>query len=114
MNTSTHHPAPARGHHSGPDTLGGSDTPGEPDALRSIRNEIDRVDQEILDLLAQRLRCAQATLGVKAQHGLAAEDNQREAAVVRRAAGLARERGLEPELVRDIYWRLIALSKAAR
>jgi chorismate mutase len=36
-----------------------------------------------------------------------------EAEVVRRAAERARETGLEPEMMRDVFWRLIGLSRWA-
>jgi chorismate mutase len=86
----------------------------EPPELRAIRGEIDRLDQEILDLMARRFGFAIDTLAVKERHGLLASDVRREAHVVRTAAMRARELGLEPELVRDIYWRIIELSRQAQ
>jgi chorismate mutase len=84
----------------------------EPEALRSLRDRIDDLDQQILELMAHRFSFARETLSVKENHGLGPVDTRREAEVVRRAAARARERGLESELVRDIFWRLIELSKA--
>ena len=86
----------------------------EPPELREIRGEIDRLDQEILTLMARRFGFAIDTLAVKARHGLVASDVRREAQVVRNVAARARELGLEPELVRDIYWRIIELSRQAQ
>ena len=86
----------------------------EPPELRAIRGEIDRLDQEILTLMARRFGFALDTLAVKARHGLQVADVGREAQVVRHAAARARELGLEPELVRDIYWRIIELSRHAQ
>lgn len=83
----------------------------EPPELRAIRGEIDRLDEEILSLMARRFGCALDTLAVKARHGMLVADVRREAKVVRRAAARARDLGLEPELVRDIYWRIIELSR---
>jgi chorismate mutase len=80
--------------------------------LERIREAIDAVDERLLDLMAHRQRLALSTLDVKMRHGLLPIDVSREAAVVARGAKLARERGLEPELVRDIFWRLIELSRA--
>ena len=90
----------------------GTEKAPEPHELDALRREIDHLDQQILDLLALRFGFARDTLAVKSRLGLGPVDTRREAEVVRRAATLARERGLEPELVRDIYWRLIELSKA--
>ena len=41
-------------------------------------------------------------------------DPAREAVVVRRAGELAREAGLDDEVVRRIFWQLIALSRNAQ
>lgn len=88
--------------------------PAQPTELRDLRDRIDDLDRRILDLMAERFGFAKATLTVKLRHGLQTFDTQREAEVVRRAAGLARERGIEPELVREIFWRLIELSRLAQ
>jgi len=85
-----------------------------PPELQTLRAEIDRLDLELLDVMAARLRVASETLDVKRAHGLLAVDVRREARVVARGAALARERGLDPELVRDIFWRLIELSRRAQ
>lgn len=82
--------------------------------LRALRARIDELDRRILDLMAERFGFAMQTLGVKARMGLGAVDTRREAEVVRRAAAHARERGIEPELVREIYWRVIELSRLAQ
>lgn len=84
-----------------------------PRELSAIRDEIDRLDVRMLDLMAERLDLARSTLEVKRSHGLYSTDRRREAEVVRRGACLARERGLEPELVREIFWRVIELSRLA-
>ena len=88
-----------------------TDPEREPAELRTLRGEIDRLDQEILALMARRFGFALDTVAVKARHGLLTADMQREAQVVRNAAARARELGLEPELVRDIYWRIIEMSR---
>lgn len=84
-----------------------------PQELEKIRRQIDEIDSRLLDLMACRLGLAVSTLEVKHRNGLHATDVEREAEVVRRGARGARERGLEPEIVRDIFWRLIELSRAA-
>ena len=48
---------------------------------------------------------------VKSEEGLPVLDPAREAAVVRRAAALAREKGVDEELVRDVIWRIIASAR---
>ncbi len=46
--------------------------------------------------------------------GLPTLDPAREAEVIRGAAGMARENGLNDEKVRDIFWHVIGLSRAVQ
>ena len=48
---------------------------------------------------------------LKAGMGLPVLDPSREAAVVRRAAELARKRGVDQELTRDVIWRIMASAR---
>ena len=48
---------------------------------------------------------------IKERLGLAITDPAREAAVVRRAAELARGDGVDEELVRDLIWRIMASAR---
>jgi len=48
---------------------------------------------------------------VKAELGLPVLDPTREAAVVRRAATMARVAGGDEEMVRDVIWRIIASAR---
>ena len=51
---------------------------------------------------------------VKKVAGLPTLDPAREAEVIRRAAGIARDQGLNDEKVRDIFWHVIGLSRAVQ
>lgn len=82
--------------------------------LDELRQRIQSVDHELIDLLARRLELAREIGLVKTRLGMQTLDPAREAAVVRRAAAAARERGLDPELVRDILWRLIAHARSVQ
>ena len=90
-----------------------SDLRSTPPELQSIRTEIDDVDLALVDLIARRVALARRTAPLKAAHGLAFGNPQREAGLVRRAAELARERGIDPETVRAIFWQLVDLSHAS-
>lgn len=79
--------------------------------LAEIRQEIERVDRALVDLIAQRVQLARRIGAVKRSAGLPTLDPPREAAVVRRAGALAREAGLDDEDVRYIFWHLIGLSR---
>jgi chorismate mutase len=90
--------------------------PATPDAveLEAIRAEIGRVDEAIIFLIDERLRLARRVGELKRTAGLGVLDPSREAAVVRRAGALARERGLDDEAVRDVFWRLIEMARSAQ
>lgn len=91
----------------GPEGPGDGETPGD---LRRLRDEIDHLDQSLIELIEARLRLATEAAAVKGMLGMDLRDVRREAEVARRASVLARRRGMDPEIVRDIFWRLIALS----
>ena len=79
--------------------------------LAEIRQEIERIDRALIELIAERVQLARRIGTVKKAAGLPTLDPPREAAVVRRAGALAREAGLEDEDVRYIFWHLIGLSR---
>lgn len=87
------------------------DTDPSSHPLADVRRAIDALDDQLLDLLTTRLELARRTRPLKERAGLPLQDLSREAAVVRRAADAARVRGLDPEPVRDIFWRLVELSR---
>jgi chorismate mutase len=82
--------------------------------LAAIRAEIERVDEAIVFLIDERLRLARRVGELKRTAGLRVLDPSREAAVVRRAGTLARDRGLDDEAVREVFWRLIEMARAAQ
>lgn len=79
-----------------------------------LRERIEQVDAELVQLVAERVRLARRIGSVKHRAGLATLDTAREAAVVRRAAALARDTGLDVEPVRDLFWLLIGLCRRAQ
>lgn len=78
------------------------------------RAEIERIDRELIGLIAERVRVAREIGRAKRDAGMNTLDPAREAAVVRRAGELARELGLDDEVVRRIFWQLIALSRSVQ
>lgn len=72
-------------------------TPSGPhDQLLDLRASIDNLDAAIVHLLAERFKCTQQVGRLKAKHGLAATDPQREAAQISRLRSLAEEARLDP------------------
>ncbi|MGQ0562034.1 MAG: chorismate mutase, partial [Gemmatimonadota bacterium] len=62
--------------------------------LTRLRDEIERIDRELVGLIAERVRLARAVGAVKRSAGLPTLDPAREANIIRRSGHLAREAGL--------------------
>ncbi len=82
--------------------------------LDDLRRRIDEVDCTLARLLAERTELAVEVGRRKRRDGAPLLDPEREAAVVRKAAARARQRSLDDEAVRSIYWRIIELSRSAQ
>jgi chorismate mutase len=82
--------------------------------LERLRVQIEQLDEALLDMIAQRVRLARQVGQLKRAAGLPTLDPAREASVVRRAAARAREAGLIPEDVRELYWHVIGLCRRAQ
>jgi chorismate mutase len=92
-------------------TWTGSTTSSE---LEAARKRMDLVDSQLVSLIAERTGVAREIGRVKRSLGATMLDPAREAAVVRRAGELARESELDTEVVRTIFWQLIALSRSVQ
>jgi chorismate mutase len=81
------------------------------DRLEELRARIVELDEELVDLIGERRSLVQEIGRIKAELGLPVLDPAREAAVVRRAAALARDKEIDEELVRDVIWRIMASAR---
>ena len=81
------------------------------DRLEELRASIVELDEELVDLIGERRSLVQEIGRIKAGLGLPVLDPAREAAVVRRAAALARDKDIDEELVRDVIWRIMASAR---
>lgn len=88
-----------------------SDAPAE---VGGRRARIEALDEELLALVAERLRVAREIGAAKRSAGRAKLDPGREAAVVRRAVEQGRALGLPDEAVRSLFWTLIELCRDAQ
>lgn len=80
--------------------------PKECDNIQEIRDEIDRIDKQILLLFATRLEYVTEIVKFKNdQDGIVARGRQLE--VFRKRREWAAERGLDPELFGQIYEMLV-------
>ncbi len=89
-----------------------AESPLEP--LERARASIEQLDQRIIDLIAQRLQLSREVGRMKRAAGLPTLDPAREASVLRRVAMQARTAQLPDEPVREIFWHVIALCRAAQ
>lgn len=80
--------------------------------VEQLREQIGDTDREIVAQLARRLELVRRLGHEKARCGLATSDPAREAAVLRAAAAAARDAGLDPERVRELFWCVIGMSRA--
>ena len=79
--------------------------------ITRLRLEIDAVDRAIVEAFALRVEIGRRIGETKLERGQPVLDPVREAAVVRRSAERARDAGLDEETVREIFWRLVGLSR---
>ena len=94
-----------------------SDRLDKHDALAELarcRDEIERIDNEVISLLAKRLTLGKRVGEMKRLAGLPILDPTREAAVIRRISGVARDAGLPSEPIREVFWQLVAMSRRAQ
>lgn len=73
--------------------------------LNKLRNQIDEVDKQMVELLARRLSLVEQVGEVKSQHGLPIYAPDREAAMLASRREEAASKGVPPSLIEDILRR---------
>jgi len=81
--------------------------------LSELRDQIDAVDQQLIDLLAERLRLVGKVGEVKTEHGLPIYVPEREAAMLAKRRDEAEEKGVPANLIEDILRRTMRESYAS-
>jgi chorismate mutase/prephenate dehydratase len=84
------------------------------DALAAARARLAAIDAELVALVATRQAVAREVGAIKVATGAPVLDPAREAAVLRRAAELARGHGLDEADVRDLWRKLLAMARRAQ
>jgi chorismate mutase len=82
--------------------------------LEALRDRIRQVDRALVELVGERRELVLEVGRTKQELGLPVLDPPQEARVVRRAAELARDAGVDEELVRDVVWRIVASARDAQ
>lgn len=91
----------------------GSAGAAEPDCdalarLTRLRKSIDNIDAALVHLLAERFRSTQEVGVLKAEHGLPAEDPDREAWQIARLTQLAEDADLDPKFAEKWFNFVVA------
>ncbi len=81
--------------------------------LNELRDQIDAVDKQMVELLARRLELVEKVGEVKSQHGLPIYAPDREAAMLASRREEAAKQGVPPQLIEDILRRTMRESYAS-
>lgn len=79
--------------------------------LSQLREEIETIDHEIVELIAQRTYVAETIADVKREEGLPTTDETQEKQVMSRAGENAARFDLDANLVKAVFRLLIELNK---
>jgi chorismate mutase len=82
--------------------------------LAVLREEIELLDRQVVDLVVQRARLAEEAGEMKRVAGLPLLDPVREARVMETAAEAARQAGIPDAEVRQIFRLLIAIARKSQ
>lgn len=81
--------------------------PSDCNNIDEIRNEIDRIDTEIIRLLGERFEFVKEVVKYKSKDKDSIVAKQRYDSVIETRRRLAEENGLNPELIESIYIQLL-------
>ena len=79
-------------------------------SLEDLRTDVQKVDQEIIRLIDERVRIAEDIFEVKKALGVRIEDPNQEKLVMKRALDMATELGLDAGAIKEIFATLIRMS----
>jgi chorismate mutase len=79
--------------------------------IDALRKEIDRIDEQIIDLIAQRQRIAARIAQAKLLEGVPIHDEERSSLVQEQAFNLAVEKNINPLQVQAVFRILVDMSE---
>lgn len=77
--------------------------------IQPHRETIDRLNDEIIDKLAERVQAAQSIGEIKKLHGKPVVDKTREQAIIDRIRAKAEAKGLDPDGLERVFSEIIRL-----
>lgn len=78
--------------------------------IENVRQEIENIDRELVELIAKRVEFAGDILKYKHQANLPINDDTQNNVVIDRAVSIATERGLDSTVVKQIFNLLIQMN----
>ncbi len=81
--------------------------------LNHIRTQIDRLDEQLLNLLVERLALARKAQACKQLAGLPPHSPERESEILQHLLRLARSNGIDGELIEAIYQPILTAGRSA-
>jgi chorismate mutase len=78
--------------------------------IKSLRKDIDEIDERILHFLKDRVEICKTVGAIKRENGIPIRDQQREEEQYRNVMKRASELGLDPHEVKAVYREIIAMS----
>ena len=91
--------------------MSNTDHTDEEPSLEELREEIESIDREIVELIARRTYVADSIAGVKTEQGLPTTDESQEERVMERAGRNAEHFDVDSNLVKAVFRLLIELNK---
>lgn len=82
--------------------------------LKDMRKKIDAVDEQILRLLADRVKICEDIGSAKKMQGLPVKDFAREKQVYQRLRDQAKQLGLNPILVEAVYREIVNMCSSVQ
>lgn len=75
--------------------------------IEELRAEIDKLNKEMVELLAKRMEVAGEIAEYKRQRGLPVHVPEREKQVIENVKNIAKEKGLDEKIAEDIFLKII-------
>ena len=88
--------------------------PASKPSLDHLRNQIDSLDKQLVDLLAQRRRVVQQVIEVKQQHDLPTFHPAREENLISARRAQATQAGLDPDYIEDLFRTMLRHSRVGQ
>ncbi len=79
--------------------------------IQSQRDKIDRIDEEIIKKIADRVKVAKKIGGIKKRYKTKSLDKTREEDIIEGVRSLAVKEGIEPEKIENIFSEIINLCR---